>query len=239
MEEKGKSIFTIEYRHKIGNRTRGKTNEEIYGSKKCAKKIIKQREKDRLQTLKDNPKIMKNIVKKRNQTYKDNPKIVENLVKKRNQTYKDNPKIVENAIKKRAQTYKNNLEINKNAHKKLSATQQGIELKDWKKFISREPYDQRFNNIFKRRIRKRDNQICMKCGIHKEKLNRALAIHHINYDKQMSIKENCCTVCGKCNAEVNTNRKHWTKFFQSLLGEKYGYQYTENNEIILEIKNEQ
>jgi len=30
----------------------------------------------------------------------------------------------------------------KNASKKLSATHQGIDVKDWKKFVSREPYDQ-------------------------------------------------------------------------------------------------
>jgi len=34
------------------------------------------------------------------------------------------------------------------------------------------------------------------------------------------------------------NRKYWIKFFQSLLSEKYGYQYSENQEIIMEVKNE-
>lgn len=212
--------------------------------------IVKNAIKKFKQTLKDNPDIMKNItkkvkhtlkdnsdiMKKRNkknkQTLEDNPDIVKNIIKKRNQTYKDNPEIRENAIKKFKQTLKNNPNIMKQQSKKVSATLQGIELKDWKKFVSREPYSQNWNNKFKRLIRKRDNYICLKCGKHQEKEKHSLAVHHINYDKKLTIKENCCTICRKCNIEVNKNRKHWTKFFQSLLSEKYGYQY-ENGSIAL------
>ena len=43
--------------------------------------------------------------------------------------------------------------------------------------------------------RERDNQVCMNCGKHKEKLNSALDVHHVNYDKQLSIKENCISLC--------------------------------------------
>jgi len=31
------------------------------------------------------------------------------------------------------------------------------------------------------------------------------------------------------------NRKHWTKFFQSLLSEKQGYNYAKSDEIRLEV----
>ncbi len=119
--------------------------------------------------------------------------------------------------------------------RKMSARRQGIPLEEWTKFTSRDPYDQNWTPKFKRSVRKRDNQICLKCGIHREKIPRALDVHHINYDKQMSLLQNCCALCGKCNSEVNKNRIQWTKFFQSLLAEKYGYQYSENNEIILEM----
>ena len=106
----------------------------------------------------------------------------------------------------------------------------------WQGGLSFEPYDKTFNNKFKRVIRKRDNQICMLCGIHKEKLNRALDIHHIDYDKKLSIPQNCISLCNSCHAKTNFNRKHWIKFFQSLLLEKYGYNYSENQEIIMEVK---
>ena len=109
---------------------------------------------------------------------------------------------------------------------------------NWKGGISFEPYSPEFNNIFKRRIRKRDNYICMLCGIHKEKYWKAFDIHHINYNKNLSIPQNCISLCNSCHTKTNYNRKHWTKFFYDLLSERYGYSYHKNNEIILEVKNE-
>ncbi len=108
----------------------------------------------------------------------------------------------------------------------------------WRGGISFEPYDLRFTRKFKRAIRKRDNYICLKCGKHQEKESRALSIHHVNYDKKLSIPQNCISLCWGCHSEVNFNRKHWTKFFQSLLNEKYNYEYSETQEIILNIENE-
>ena len=108
----------------------------------------------------------------------------------------------------------------------------------WQGGLSFEPYDKSFNNKFKRTIRKRDNQICMLCGIHREKLNRALDVHHINYDKKISLPQNCISLCRKCHMLTNKGREVWTKHFQSLLNKNYDYKYSETNEIILEVKNE-
>lgn len=101
-----------------------------------------------------------------------------------------------------------------------------------------EPYDLKFNNKFKRAIRKRDNHECLKCGIHQEKLSRTLTVHHINYDKKITLPQNCCSLCLRCNSEVNSNRPHWIKFFQSLLSERYDYKYSETGEIIIKILKE-
>jgi len=111
----------------------------------------------------------------------------------------------------------------------------GEKASNWQGGLSFEHYGPEFNNKFKRAIRKRENQVCIKCGIHREKLSKALFIHHINYNKKLTIPQNCCAVCNNCNSEVNGNRAHWQKFFQSLLSEKYGYQYSEDGEIILEL----
>lgn len=121
-------------------------------------------------------------------------------------------------------------------NKGLDGFRSGEENSMWKGGISFEPYDINFNKKFKREIRKRDNQVCMLCGIHKEKLNRALSIHHINYNKELSIPENCISLCISCHGKTNDNRNHWTKFFQSLLSERYNYSYSENLEPILNIK---
>ena len=45
----------------------------------------------------------------------------------------------------------------------------------------------------------------MICGIHREKLKRAFSIHHINYDKELTIKENCISLCIKCHSKVEVS----------------------------------
>jgi len=110
----------------------------------------------------------------------------------------------------------------------------GKENSQWQGGISFTPYDDSFNNKFKNAIRKRDNQICMLCNIHREKIRQALSIHHINYDKLLSIPQNCLSLCHSCHSKTNSNRKHWQTFFQNLLSEKYNYKY-EDKEVIVEI----
>lgn len=107
----------------------------------------------------------------------------------------------------------------------------------WRGGISFEPYDKLFNSKFKKVIKGRDG-CCILCNISFEDLKllkKVVAIHHINYDKLMSIPQNCISLCNSCHSRTNSNRKHWTDFFQSLLSERYGYVY-EENKIILELK---
>jgi hypothetical protein len=88
----------------------------------------------------------------------------------------------------------------------------------------------KFSNRFKNLIRKRDNQICMMCGKHREKMNTALSVHHVDYDKHNAIPQNCISLCFECHAKTNFNRKYWIDFFQNLLRDKYGYQYAKIEE---------
>ena len=96
-----------------------------------------------------------------------------------------------------------------------------------------EPYTKEFNKQFKQLILERDGFLCPKCGMRNEDslilFKRKLHIHHINYDKKLTIPQNCCALCVRCNSEVNINRKQWTTFFQSILSEKYNYEYSINN----------
>jgi hypothetical protein len=110
----------------------------------------------------------------------------------------------------------------------------------WKGGTSFESYSFNFNKLFKENIRQRDNLTCLKCNLFQDdnlKIYKCkLIIHHIDYNKKNTIPENCCAVCRRCNAEVNFNRNHWTKFFQSLLSERYGYNYSENGDMIINLK---
>jgi len=108
---------------------------------------------------------------------------------------------------------------------------------NWLGGKSFEPYDMEFNKKLKGLVRKRDNQICMVCWIHREKLNKSLSIHHINYDKKCSLIQNLISLCDSCHAKTNFNRKHWVKLYQSLISEKYNYGYSKDRDIILEVEN--
>jgi 5-methylcytosine-specific restriction endonuclease McrA len=95
---------------------------------------------------------------------------------------------------------------------------------NWLGGKSFEPYSKEFNERFKELIKIRDNYSCIICGS-----SNRLAIHHVDYNKLNSIKENCVCLCESCHTKTNFNREHWTKFFYSFLNTKYLYSYLEVN----------
>jgi len=117
-----------------------------------------------------------------------------------------------------------------NWHNKMSGENSpfwkgGYSIKDYKKF----------SNRFKNLIRKRDNQICMMCGIHREKMKTSLYIHHIDYDKHNTIPQNCISLCSECHAKTNYNRVDWMPFFQNKLSRSYGYNFLDKMGAIIKI----
>ena len=107
---------------------------------------------------------------------------------------------------------------------------------NWHGGIQYEPYDNNWSRKFRHSIRERDNQVCMNCGKHREKLNSALDVHHVNYDKQLSIKENCISLCHNCHSLTQINREYWTKLFYDKLAKLYGYKYTEDYQIVFDLE---
>jgi len=113
----------------------------------------------------------------------------------------------------------------------------GSETANWNGGSSLEPYGREFNKKLKKAIRERDG-CCMVCNLGFEDLKllkRRVHVHHINYDKKCTLLQNLISLCQNCHSKTNHNRKHWTKFFQSLLTERYNYKYSENGEIILNL----
>jgi hypothetical protein len=113
-------------------------------------------------------------------------------------------------------------------HKRMSGKNHPF----WKGGYSIKDY-KNFTNLFKKAVRKRDNQICLMCGKHREKMNTSLSVHHIDYNKYNSIPQNCISLCFDCHAKTNFNRKYWISFFQNKLTDCYGYKYSDKGEIIL------
>jgi 5-methylcytosine-specific restriction endonuclease McrA len=67
---------------------------------------------------------------------------------------------------------------------------------------------------YKKSIMERDNYKCQNpyCG----GLTRALAIHHINYNKKQCHPSNLITLCRSCNAKANFYRDKWYEFYRWL-----------------------
>jgi hypothetical protein len=107
----------------------------------------------------------------------------------------------------------------------------------WNGGISFEPYTIDFNKRFKESIRKRDNYCCIVCNKAQEELSISLSIHHIDYNKLNSFPQNCVSLCNVCHSKTNCNRTQWKTFFQSLLKERYNYEYTQDQKIILDFTN--
>lgn len=112
----------------------------------------------------------------------------------------------------------------------------GEKASNWQGGKSFEPYTYDFSKRFKKAIKKRDS-CCLLCNISLEdlkSLKRQIHIHHIDYDKTNSFPQNCVTLCIKCHGLTHYNRDKWKTFFQSLLKERYNYQYTEEQKIIID-----
>jgi len=97
----------------------------------------------------------------------------------------------------------------------ISAAKVGEKNARWLGGISRAPYAWAFNNELKAEVRRRDGHKCSLCGAPQAECCRLLDVHHIDYDKKNSDPVNLIALCRSCNARVNTNRAHWTRYFSA------------------------
>jgi len=95
----------------------------------------------------------------------------------------------------------------------------------WRGGVSFEPYCQKFNRGFKERVREFFNYRCVVCGKTREEVGRALAVHHVNYDKMVccnGVKPLFVVLCQSHNAYANNDRPYWEQYFTAIINEKYG-----------------
>lgn len=99
--------------------------------------------------------------------------------------------------------------------RKMSEARKGDKCYLWQGGISFEPYSVDWTRTLRRSIRERDHYTCQLCG--ELQSDRALSIHHIDYDKKNCNPNNLITLCVGCNTKVNSNRENWIKYFRALL----------------------
>jgi hypothetical protein len=79
------------------------------------------------------------------------------------------------------------------------------------------PYSKDFNERLKEEIRSRDNYTCQNCGMADEEhivvFGSSVEVHHIDYNKQNTLKNNLITLCKPCNVRANYNIKIWKEYY--------------------------
>jgi hypothetical protein len=223
-----------ETKEKLRNLYLGKTYEEIHGVEKAKEIKIKSRlshlgEKNHFFGKKHTEETKKTIGWKKSPEFSEENKI--NLKKmqdanvgKRQSEETVKKRVEKNRGKKRTDELKN----------RMSEMFSGEKGSNWMGGKSFEPYTIDFNDRFKKSVKKRDG-CCLLCNVSfndLKLLKRNICIHHINYDKLLSVKENCVSLCNNCHTLTNHNRDKWIVFFQNLLSEKYDYSY-KNKRIVL------
>lgn len=81
----------------------------------------------------------------------------------------------------------------------------------WQGGISFEPYHYKFNKEVKLRILERNNFTCQLCSEYSKYVKR-LHVHHIDYDKKNTNKDNLITLCHSCHSKTNHHRNEWRLF---------------------------
>jgi len=98
----------------------------------------------------------------------------------------------------------------------MSEAKTGKNNANWQGGKSFEPYGVEFNDHLKSQIRDRDNHTCQECHQTEEQLERALDVHHTDYDKRNNSPENLISLCHSCHAQTNYGREDWTEYFSKM-----------------------
>ena len=106
---------------------------------------------------------------------------------------------------------------------KQSIAIKGSKNPNWRGGISFEEYSEKWNDILREAIRKRDEYKCNGCGLNQEVLtgfHKQLDVHHIDYNKYNLDQSNLVSLCKSCHAKTNFNREFWFSFYSKLVSEK-------------------
>lgn len=109
---------------------------------------------------------------------------------------------------------------------------------NWQGGIAHLPYKFEFNDALKEKIRERDNYTCQECNKNQFDLNKKLAVHHIDYNKNNNFSHNLISLCNHCHGLTQVNREHWKKYFKmqmfikELFNPKNILIYNENKQLI-------
>jgi hypothetical protein len=88
---------------------------------------------------------------------------------------------------------------------------------NWNNGSSFGEYGQEFDSSLKEQIRFRDKYKCRDCGCSQLENDRALDVHHIDYNKQNCKQDNLISLCRRCHTKTNGNRNYWANILMEKL----------------------
>lgn len=102
----------------------------------------------------------------------------------------------------------------KDCHNKWKSENQiGENSPGWKGGITNAPYCEKFNDIFREKIRNLFNRLCFLCSKNEEENGRKLDVHHVNADKDClcGIKCEFVPLCRKCHGKTihKAKQRYW------------------------------
>jgi len=78
---------------------------------------------------------------------------------------------------------------------------------------SKPDYPAGWTEEFRELVRARDGHTCQICGAPQN--GRAHDVHHIDYDPENTVAENCIALCSKCHGHTNGDRDYWRQVLQA------------------------
>jgi len=92
---------------------------------------------------------------------------------------------------------------------------------NWRKCTYRGGYLIEFNAKLKTIIRDRDNNVCAICGKPEHIINKKLAVHHIDYNKNNNLQNNLIALCNKCHIKTTMmERTSWKSILSDIVSSK-------------------
>jgi len=85
---------------------------------------------------------------------------------------------------------------------------------NWRGGISFEKYPREWNEKLRTLVRERDRYTCQLCG--EKQGDKALCVHHIDYNKHNCSPDNLISLCHLCHIKTNYKRPNWNSFFVSI-----------------------
>jgi 5-methylcytosine-specific restriction endonuclease McrA len=82
---------------------------------------------------------------------------------------------------------------------------------NWRGGTSYEPYSLDWTQTLRRSIRERDGYICQMCNAVQS--DKALDVHHKDYDKFNCNPDNLVALCHRCHCKTNNHREIWLEYF--------------------------